>query len=97
MLRGGADLALHSMKDMETRLRQTQKLARCYRERSARRSVGEFKSLEELPEAARIGTASFGVRQFTSSPTRPSDKIDTWKHQSTFKLAGQIMILMLLF
>ena len=59
LLRGGADLALHSMKDMETRFAPNTEIGAVLPREDRRDAlVGEFKSLEELPEAARIGTAS---------------------------------------
>lgn len=59
LLDGRADAAVHSLKDMETRLAPGTAIAAILpREDRSDALVGPYRTLDELPEGARIGTAS---------------------------------------
>ena len=59
MIQGKADAAIHSFKDMETVLADGTRLC-CVLARSDRRDalVGRYKTIDELPHGAKIGTSS---------------------------------------
>ncbi len=77
MLRGEADLAVHSMKDIPWRLPDGFELA-AVSERADPRDAflsSHYSSLDELPEGARVGTASLR-RQCQIKDRRPDLEID---------------------
>lgn len=78
MLRGDADIAVHSMKDVPMELPQGLELyAICEREDHRDAFVSQnYENLEQLPEGAVVGTSSLR-RQCQASALRPDIKINT--------------------
>ncbi len=78
MLRGDADLAVHSMKDIPWRLPDGFELAAVSARADPRDAFlsSQYSSLDELPEGARVGTASLR-RQCQLMDRRPDLEIDT--------------------
>lgn len=87
MLEGHADLAVHSMKDVPVSLPEGLHLAAIMEREDPLDAFvsNNYFSVEELPQGAKVGTASLRRQaQISSYPSRSGNLNSTWQCKHTF-------------